>query len=361
MNYNYDYESNTVQKKKITVIIVAAIVITLIANAIMYVVISNSLEKEQERDFQAAMDSLDDRVDDAMANRLTTDISDMIADNITGEVSQSATLLLEDYISDEVIDNIKREYNLPEDYFDIGVKAAENVDSVLELQSSANLNPPYENQTTSSQATAFILNEEGYVLTNAHCVTFEDTIYEYAGGGLFGGGYRSVGTEIREYSSILANYRNDSIQYEMEVIHYDNNKDLAIIKFEDPPQDLSPVTFGDSDLINLGEEVATIGNAQGLGTSLTTGVVSNTPKNYESIKVVQTDTTINPGNSGGPLFNLYGEVIGVVSFKIIESALNEGLGFAICSDSTIEYIEEVIDEENLTINYQLTQNEEGSV
>ena len=94
------------------------------------------------------MDSLDDRIDDALANRLTTKISEMVSDNITDEVTQSAKILLGEYITEEVIDNFKREYNLPEGYFSVGLKAAENVDSVLEVKASSS------SSSSSSQATA---------------------------------------------------------------------------------------------------------------------------------------------------------------------------------------------------------------
>ncbi|HHU43064.1 MAG: trypsin-like peptidase domain-containing protein [Clostridia bacterium] len=340
MNYEDNHYAKKAEKKKITVIIITAIIVTFVFNGIMYAVISQSMQKKLDKDFQTAMDSLDDRIDDALANRLTTKISEMVSDNITDEVTQSATILLGEYITEEVIDNFKREYNLPEGYFSVGLKAAENVDSVLEVKASSS------SSSSSSQATAFIINQQGYAITNAHVVTYEETIYQNLGG------FRiPIGTETKVYTTIKANYRNSSQEYQMQVIDYDIEKDLAIIKFVNPPAKLKSVTFGDADLVNLGEEVATIGNAQGLGISLTTGVVSNTPRSYKTIRVLQTNTTINPGNSGGPLFNIYGEVVGVVSFKIIESMVNEGLGFAICSNSVIDYIEHVKSQKKININY----------
>jgi S1-C subfamily serine protease len=275
-------------------------------------------------------------VDEALADRITTTISDRVAENITEDVVNSATLAMQGIVEKQVIENFKREYNLPDNYAGIGVIAAAEVGSVLELTASAS--------GSSSQSSAFILNKDGYVITNAHCVTYEYKIWQTP---------FLYTTETRVYSDIKANFKGSDTKYSMSVIAYDTNKDLAIIKFDNPPSNLKPIRFGDSALVTLGEEVAAIGNAQGLGTSLTTGVVSNPPQPYKNVKVIQTDTTINPGNSGGPLFNIYGQVIGVVSFKIIESQLNEGLGFAIAAESVISYINQVESQKGINIEYTL--------
>lgn len=357
MDYNYNYnQKGEAKKKRVISVLVVLLSLLLIANLVMFGVITSAMNKAINEDLNASLKKmeyqLDGRIDDALANRLTTTISEQVSDNILGEVTTAATSFVNDYITTEIIDKYKREYNLPEDYFGIGVIAAQEVGSVLELETTANLNQPYQNQTKSSQSSAFVINTDGYVFTNAHCVTFEDGIYEYVSGGFFGGGWRETGTETRVFTSILGKFRGSAMQYEMEVVHYNTEKDLAIIKFVNPPANLQPVTFGDSSLLTLGEEVAAIGNAQGLGISLTTGVVSNTTQQYYDVRIIQTDTTINPGNSGGPLFNIYGEMVGIVSFKIIESALNEGLGFAISSDSAKAYIIEVETEKNITIAYE---------
>ncbi|MDD4316524.1 MAG: trypsin-like peptidase domain-containing protein [Clostridia bacterium] len=351
MDYNYNYNKPGVStKKKFVAALVIAFVVLLAINVAMFAVFSSTLKALIEGDIDTAAEQLeemlDGKIDGAMSDRLTTTISEQIAESLVDEISQSATLAVMDTVTDELIDNYKREYNLPENYAGIGVIVAAEVGSVLELEATGNLNAPYQNQTTSSQSSAFIINTDGYVITNAHCVTYEAGIYEYNSWLV-----RQIGSETKVYTSIMANFKGSTQQYEMEVVAYDVDKDLAVIKFVTPPANLQPVVFGDSDLLSLGEEVAAIGNAQGLGISLTTGVVSNPPQAYQDVKVIQTDTTINPGNSGGPLFNIYGEFIGVVSFKIIESELNEGLGFAIASNSVKEYIESVETQKSITINY----------
>lgn len=361
MDYNYNYSPKEAEKKtRIITILVVLLSLLLIANLVMFGLISSTFNKTINEELNASLKDmeaqLDSRIDEALAERLTTTISDQITDNIIEEITSSATNFVNDFVTTEIIDNYRREYNLPENYAGIGVIVAQEVGSVLELETIANLNEPYQNNTTSSQSSAFVINEQGYVFTNAHCVTFEDKIYEYVSGGFFGGGWRQTGTETRVFTSIFGKFRGSEEKYEMEVIHYNKEKDLAIIKFVNPPSNLKPIIFGELALLNLGEEVAAIGNAQGLGISLTTGVVSNTSQQYYDVKIIQTDTTINPGNSGGPLFNIYGEVIGVVSFKIIELALNEGLGFAISSESAMAYIQEVETAKSITIDYDKTES-----
>lgn len=331
--YKNNDNNNYIVKKKILISLLIAFIAVLCVNVILFSIFSARLTEQ----FNNAVHNINELVEEQ------SPVFDTVIDSKINEKLEAI-----------VLENYKREYNLPDNYIGIGVIIANEMSSILELEVSAKFNFPYDNQTTSSQASAFILNEEGYVLTNAHCVTFEDGIWEYVGG-LWGNTYRKVGSEIREYSTIRANFKGSSQGYDMDIVSYNIDKDLAILKFKNAPELLTPVTFGNSSLVNLGEEVAAIGNAQGLGASLTTGVISNTPQPYNNVEVIQTDTVINPGNSGGPLFNIYGEVIGVVSFKIIHSEANEGLGFAIASQSVMEYIEEVKTEKTISINYNVIE------
>lgn len=252
-----------------------------------------------------------------------------LAQDVRSEVSAS----LQEEITEEILLQYRREYNLPEGYNPIGVMVAHaTMDSILELSCSA--------PGKSSRATAIILNTEGYVITNAHVVTYERT-------GVLGG------TVL--YSSIKGNFANSNTEYVLQVIDYDAGKDLAILKFKTPPSDLKPIIFMDSALINLGEECVTIGNAEGLGMSLTTGVVSNTPRNYDGTQVIQTDAAINPGNSGGPILNVYGELLAIATFKIVASEASEGMGFGITGNETINYIKSVNLKKSLNIKYTMSE------
>ena len=109
--------------------------------------------------------------------------------------------------------------------------------------------------------------------------------------------------------------------------------DLAIIELIDPPENLTVAKLGDSDEIRIGEEVFVIGAPYGLEHTLTTGNLSGRRIQtdgvvFPKVEFLQTDAPINQGNSGGPMFNIRGEVIGIVSYIQSQSGGNEGLGFA---------------------------------
>ncbi len=157
----------------------------------------------------------------------------------------------------------------------------------------------------SSQGSGIIISEDGYVVTNAHVVE----------------GATSVQIVL-----------NDDTTYDAKIVGSDNKTDLAVLKVE--AKGLNAADFGDSSALKLGESVIAIGNPYGLelSGSVTKGIVSALEReivveNYQ-MKLLQTDAAINPGNSGGALVNMYGQVIGINSSKIISSDA-EGLGFAI--------------------------------
>ncbi len=121
--------------------------------------------------------------------------------------------------------------------------------------------------------------------------------------------------------------------------------DIAVIKINAP--NLTPITIGDSDLLQVGEWILTVGNSLGLGITAKEGIVSRTGV---SLPVSQTETVdnlvevsaaINPGNSGGPLVNMRGEVVGINSIKIATSGV-EGMGYAISSRAAEPIIQELV-------------------
>jgi len=156
----------------------------------------------------------------------------------------------------------------------------------------------------------FIIDTEGYVVTNAHVVA-----------------------RAKEIQVTLADERI----FDAEVVGVDPDSDLALIRLKDA-RDLPVARLGDSDDVRVGEWALAIGSPFGLQQTVTAGIISATGRtnmglaNYEDF--IQTDASINPGNSGGPLVNLDGEVIGINS--AIRSggawtgeAYNIGIGFAI--------------------------------
>lgn len=151
----------------------------------------------------------------------------------------------------------------------------------------------------------FIIDKEGFILTNNHVVEQTD-----------------------EIKVMLANGR----EYEAEIVGRDPKTELALIRIE-AEEDLKALPMGDSEELEVGDWVLAIGNPFGLDHTLTVGVVSAKGRtsvgitDYEDF--IQTDAAINPGNSGGPLINLKGEAIGINSAIFSQSGGYMGIGFAI--------------------------------
>lgn len=172
--------------------------------------------------------------------------------------------------------------------------------------STTTLNENGEDSLTSESETlgsGFIISSDGYIVTNQHVIDKAKTI-----------------------NVILQN--NEKI--EAEIIGEDKQTDLALLKIT-AQTPLSPVNWGNSDTMRVGDWVLAIGNPFGLGGSVTAGIVSAKSRDIESgsyDNFIQTDAAINQGNSGGPMFNLNGEVIGVNSAIFSSTGESMGIGFA---------------------------------
>jgi len=163
-------------------------------------------------------------------------------------------------------------------------------------------------ETPSGKGSGFILNDDGYAVTNNHVIEGETRISAIL--------YQNV-------SSGLARRRIENV----EIVALNPFMDLALLKL--PPQKemkYSHVVLGSLDDLNAGDGAFAVGNPLGLERSVSQGIVSTRTRNLEGLVYLQTDAAINPGNSGGPLFNLRGEVVGVTSLK---ATRGESLGFAI--------------------------------
>ncbi|MEG1612888.1 MAG: trypsin-like peptidase domain-containing protein [Clostridia bacterium] len=255
----------------------------------------------------------------SLANKITKSIAADIESRVTAQVT------------DDVLKQYKREYKIADDATTIGTFVYANESpSVVEVYC--------ESTGRKSMATGMIVNAQGYVLTNAHVVTYEESA-----GGFFGP------TEPRtvEHSKVYIRLKNEEKWRDCKIITYDEKKDLAIIKLQNINNlSLQAIKYGDSNQIVLGEGAVIIGNAFGLGISVTTGTITNiNPKNLgDSRDVIQTDTAINSGNSGGPIFDITGSCIGVATYKIVNNtsgggnASTEGLGFALSSNFTTAFL-----------------------
>ena len=150
----------------------------------------------------------------------------------------------------------------------------------------------------------FILDEEGYILTNSHVI---------------------------ENASEITVILHDNTPLAAVLVGTDKKTDLALIKV-DTNRKLTPVKFGDSDKIRVGDWILAIGNPFGLGGSVTAGIISAKSRDIASgpyDNFIQTDASINQGSSGGPMFNLQGEVIGINTAIFSTTGGSMGIGFAI--------------------------------
>lgn len=173
-------------------------------------------------------------------------------------------------------------------------------------------------ENSATQGSGIILTSDGYVVTNAHVIGNSKTAY------------------------LLQVITSDGKSYNAGVVGYDSRTDIAVLKMDDA-KDLKAATFGNSENIELGEDIIVVGNPGGLDyqNSITKGIVSAVDRKMSLtslVKYIQTDAAINPGNSGGPIVNLYGQVVGIATAKIV-SEKYEGMGFAIPSATAKDIID----------------------
>lgn len=201
---------------------------------------------------------------------------------------------------------------------------AGNVNSTVGITTQVTTN--FWGYTTQSAASGsgFIYSADGYIITNYHVIESASSI------------------KVTLY---------DGKSYDAQLVGYDESNDVAVLKID--AKDLTPVTIGDSDNLNVGDSVIAIGNPLGeLTFSLTSGAVSAldrevTMSNNVTMELIQTDCAINSGNSGGALFNLYGEVIGITNAKYSGSsgsgASIDNIGFAIPINSVRSIVDSIIE------------------
>jgi putative serine protease PepD len=174
---------------------------------------------------------------------------------------------------------------------------------------------------SSAEGTGFVYDSKGDIVTNAHV--------------------------IDGASSIRVKF-SDGSTYKATVVGSDLSTDLAVLHVDAPSSKLTPLELGDSSSVAVGDGVVAIGNPFGLDNTVTSGIVSalnreiSAPDNTPIEGAIQTDAAINHGNSGGPLFNLAGKVIGVTSQIQSDSGGNEGVGFAIPSNTVRTIVTQLI-------------------
>jgi len=173
--------------------------------------------------------------------------------------------------------------------------------------------PPQE--SVNGTGSGFIIESDGYIITNAHVVAKADTVVVK-----------------------LADKR----EFKAEILGLDRRTDVALLKIK--AKNLPKVEFGNPEKIKVGQWVAAIGSPFGLENTMTVGVISAKGRALPQenfVPFIQTDVAINPGNSGGPLFNTEGEVIGINSQIYSRTGGYMGLSFAIPIDVAINVAEQL--------------------
>ena len=172
-----------------------------------------------------------------------------------------------------------------------------------------------------SSATGIIATSDGYIITNAHVALNSKSVY----------------VTVTTY---------DGQAYDAVVVGMDRTTDLAVLKTND--HGFTPAEFGDAEELSIGEWVVAIGNPGGerFSGSMTRGIVSGLDREVgeyseNGMTYIQTDAAVNPGNSGGPLVNLYGQVVGINSSKIVTEHY-EGMGFAIPVSKAKDIIDQLL-------------------
>jgi S1-C subfamily serine protease len=245
---------------------------------------------------------------DLQYNQLSTSIVET-----QNQITELTTTLLETKQDiNELNTEVDSQFNkLDEEFTLLKASAGEDFSGIIEdsIKSVVTI------RTNAGQGTGFLINSEGYIVTNAHVLATPT-------GSLAG----NIQALTYEQKTIPAEY-----------IGYNPGLDVALLKIQG---DYTYLKLDNSDNIQIGEKVIAIGNPLGLQFSVSQGIVSATHRpGANSIEAyVQTDAALNPGNSGGPLINTEGYVIGINNFKMNGG---ESLGFALESNTLKETINNI--------------------
>jgi len=214
--------------------------------------------------------------------------------------------------------------NIADSTLSVGEIAKTATPSVVEIDAtSTGTTTPFGGQgaAQSAEGTGFVYDTKGDIVTNEHVVD----------------GASSVSVKF-----------SDGSTYKATVVGTDTSSDIAVIHVNAPASKLVPLTLADSSKVAVGDGVVAIGNPFGLDDTVTSGIVSainreiTAPDNSPIEGAIQTDAAINHGNSGGPLLNAKAQVIGITSQIQSDSGGNDGVGFAIPSNTVRTIADELI-------------------
>ncbi len=231
-------------------------------------------------------------------------------------------------LQEPILENTKVNINVDEEASSVVEAVAKKVTpSVVGIRTTTSVMSFFGNQEASGEGSGVVYKSDGYIITNYHVI---------ADGS-------SRDTKIEVFLDTL-----DSEPYTASVVGYNIAADIALIKIN--AKNLTPIEIADTEELNAGQYVITVGNPGGLEfmDSVTYGVISGLDRVVSSdsdVSLIQTDAAINPGNSGGALVNTKGELVGINSSKIVAEEF-EGMGFAVPSNTVVEICNKIIENEN---------------
>lgn len=252
----------------------------------------------------------------------------VIAGSLNGDDAQPQTTLNQENTptttGSSVSNNSSGEMSARDIYYNLALK------QVVGINSDITTNVWGMQVQGSVSGTGFVISEDGYILTNYHVI--EDAY--------------NTNSPITVMFSSESGY--DTTEYTAEVIGFERNNDVAVIKID--ATGLSAATLGSSSDLLVGDTVYAVGNPLGeLTYSMTPGIVSATDRVITTeegrMNMFQISAAVNEGNSGGPVYNAYGQVVGIVTAKPNTSSSGtstEGIGFAIPIDDAVRIADEVI-------------------
>jgi putative serine protease PepD len=214
---------------------------------------------------------------------------------------------------------------------------------VVEIAASSSAVSPFgDTRQQQAQGSGFVYDAAGHVVTNQHVVAGAESV------------------SVRLWNGAT---------YEATVVGTDPSTDLAVLKIDAPASVLHPLSLGDSSRVQVGQAVVAIGSPYGLEGTITAGIVSalhremTAPNNFTITDSIQTDAAINHGNSGGPLLDLSGKVIGVNAQIESDSGGNDGVGFAIPSNTVKSIASQLIangDVEHAYLGVAIESTDQGA-
>ena len=196
-------------------------------------------------------------------------------------------------------------------------------DSVVEINTEYTTRNSWFQYTTGGAGSGVILSEDGYIITNAHVI---------------------LDSNQQNPADSVTVRLTDGTEYSAEIVAYDADEDIAVLHIE--AKDLKAAQIGDSGKLVVGEELIIVGNPLGeLGGTVTNGIVSATEREIQvggvKMKLIQTNAAVNPGNSGGGMFNMNGQLVGIVNAKSSGMGI-EGIGFAIPVNQALNVSEQLL-------------------